>query len=57
MTLRELLENISEPCHIDKEKALDLEVEFWTIDGGGMSLLSVYANDEETKILIDIGAE
>lgn len=54
MNLKELIQAISTPCHIDKDKAMDREIEFCTIDGGGMSLLSVYEGDDG-KIYIDIG--
>lgn len=57
MNLREVISAMYGPDDIDAEAALDLEVEFCTVDRGGMKLLSVYANDEKTVIFIDIGTD
>lgn len=53
MTLQDLLNILANPDHIDTNKALNLEIEFCTIDKHNLSLLSVY--EDNGKIIIDIG--
>ena len=53
MTLQKLLNILANPDHIDTAKALNLEIEFCTIDKHNLSLLSVY--EDNRKIIIDIG--
>lgn len=53
MTLQDLLNSLTNPDHIDTAKALNLEIEFCTIDRHNLSLLSVY--EDNGKIIIDIG--
>jgi len=53
MTFGEMLKAISEPDDIEKSKAMNMDVEFCTINRHGLSLLSVY--ESGGKICIDIG--
>ncbi len=53
MTLRDLLNDLAKPDHITSDEALDLEVEFCTIDRCGLGLLSVHESDG--RVFIDIG--
>lgn len=55
MTYGEMLAAIERPDLVEKELALDMDVEFWTLDQGRFTLLSVYAHDG--KIYIDLGIE
>lgn len=55
MKLHELIRELQCPDCLDKFAATDKEIVFDTRDTGGLQLLSVYYNDEDDLIHIDVG--
>ncbi len=55
MTLREIIECLKTPDHINHSEALEMEVEFNTISNSNLELISVY--EYNGKIIIDIGTD
>jgi len=54
MTLKEFVKDIQKEMKENPDWA-DREIEFCTIDGGGLLYLSIY--DREDKVCIDVGTE
>lgn len=55
MNLRELMRHLVKPDHVSHTEAINKEVVFDTVDRSGLLLLSVYYNEDDGKIHIDIG--